>query len=231
MSLMKIKVSNMSGKLKNIQALNSNTLSNLFCQKENQSNNPDKICTICYSFYMLQTFRKNCEDAWEHNSVMLSTGLYTVSDFVSMKIKFKNDIFRIHWHGEFINQTHLHNICNLSFAYPKITFAVWSKRIDLVRKFKKWLDGKGYIFPNNLILIYSNPKINNVMTKIPHPFHKVFNNVSKKHELENCSGQKCDECRLCYSFDKKVNIIVENTKEYVKRNNLRDENLSINSIN
>ena len=64
-----------------------------------------------------------------------------------------------------------------------------------------------------------------------HVFDKVFNNVSKKHELENCSGQKCDECRLCYSFDKKVNIIVENTKEYVKRNNLRDENLSINSIN
>ena len=213
---MKLKISNMSGKLKDIQAINTNTLSNSFCKKENQSNNPDKICTICYSVYMLETFRKSCVDAWENNSVMLSTVLYTVADFVSMKIKFKNDIFRIHGHGEFINQTHLHNICNLSFAYPEITFAVWSKRIDLVRKFKKWLDGKGYDFPSNLILIYSNPKINNILSTPPRPFHKVFNNVSDTHPLENCTGQKCNDCRLCYSF-KKEKIIVENTKNYVKR--------------
>ena len=50
---MKLKISNMTGKLEDIQALNSNTLSNAFCKKENQSNNPDKICTICYSFYMI----------------------------------------------------------------------------------------------------------------------------------------------------------------------------------
>jgi hypothetical protein len=214
---MKLKISNMTGKLKDIQAINTNTLSNDFCKKENQSNNPDKICTICYSVYMLETFRKSCVDAWENNSVMLSTVLYTVADFVSMKIKFKNDIFRIHGHGEFINQTHLHNICNLSFAYPEITFAVWSKRIDLVRKFKKWLDGKGYNFPSNLILIYSNPKINNILSTPPRPFHKVFNNVSDTHPLENCTGQNCNDCRLCYSFDKEVKIIVESTKNYVKR--------------
>ena len=160
---------------------------------------------------MLETFRKSCVDAWENNSVMLSTVLYTVADFVDMKIKFKNDIFRIHGHGEFINQTHLHNICNLSFAYPEITFAVWSKRIDLVRKFFK-----DYPIPSNLILIYSNPKIDHVLSAPPRPFHKVFNNVSDTHPLENCTGQKCNDCRLCYSFEKEK-IIVENTKNYVKR--------------
>ena len=43
---MKLKISNMTGKLKDIQAINTNTLSNDFCQKESQSNNPDKISQI-----------------------------------------------------------------------------------------------------------------------------------------------------------------------------------------
>tara|TARA_R100001530_G_scaffold119860_1_gene87097 strand:- start:261 stop:929 length:669 start_codon:yes stop_codon:yes gene_type:complete len=222
---MKIKVSNMSGKLFNLQAINSNTLSNSFCQKENQSLNPDKICTICFSWYMLQTFRKGCVDAWEKNSVILSTTKLSRDDIVKLKFK-KNDIVRLHGHGELINLLHLDNFVRICQHFTNKTFALWSKRIDLIRKYFK--ENK---IPDNLILIYSNPKINNVMTKIPHPFHKVFNTVSEKHELENCSGQKCDECRLCYSFDKKVNIIVENTKEYVKRDNLRMKKLSINSIN
>ena len=222
---MTIKVSNMSGKLYGLQAINSNTLSNVFCQKENQSLNSDKICTICFSWYMLQTFRKGCVNAWEKNSVTLSTTKLDWHDIVKLKFK-KNDIVRLHGHGELINLLHLDNFVRICQHFCDKTFALWTKRVDLVRKY--FTERK---IPNNLILIYSNPKINNVMTKIPRPFHKVFNNVSEKHELENCSGQKCNECRLCYSFDKKVNIIVENTKEYVKRNNLRDKNLSIKSIN
>ena len=222
---MTIKVSNMSGKLYGLQAINSNTLSNVFCQKENQSLNSDKICTICFSWYMLQTFRKGCVNAWEKNSVTLSTTKLDWHDIVKLKFK-KNDIVRLHGHGELINLLHLDNFVRICQHFCDKTFALWTKRVDLVRKY--FTERK---IPNNLILIYSNPKINNVMTKIPRPFHKVFNNVSEKHELENCSGQKCNECRLCYSFDKKVNIIVENTKEYVKRNNLRNKNLSIKSIN
>ena len=222
---MTIKVSNMSGKLYGLQAINSNTLSNVFCQKENQSLNSDKICTICFSWYMLQTFRKGCVNAWEKNSVTLSTTKLDWHDIVKLKFK-KNDIVRLHGHGELINLLHLDNFVRICQHFCDKTFALWTKRVDLVRKY--FTERK---IPNNLILIYSNPKINNVMTKIPRPFHKVFNNVSEKHELENCSGQKCNECRLCYSFDKKVNIIVENKKEYVKRNNLRDKNLSIKSIN
>ena len=206
---MKLKISNMTGKLKDIQAINTNTLSNAFCKKENQSNNPDKICTICYSFYMLETFRKSCVDAWENNSMLLSTTKFEWHDIV--KLRFKNDIVRIHGHGELINSLHLQNICKICQHFCDKTFAIWSKRIDLVRKFFK-----DYPIPSNLILIYSNPKIDHVLSTPPRPFHKVFNNVSDTHPLENCTGQKCNDCRLCYSF-KKEKIIVENTKNYVKR--------------
>ena len=59
-------------------------------------------------------------------------------------------------------------------------------------------------------------QINNILSTPPRPFHKVFNNVSDTHPLENCTGQNCNDCRLCYSFEKEK-IIVENTKNYVKR--------------
>ena len=33
--------------------------------------------------------------------------------------------------------------------------------------------------------------------------HKVFNYASDKYNggAENCTGQKCNDCRLCYKFD------------------------------
>ena len=55
---MKLKISNMTGKLKDIQAINTNTLSNDFCKKENQSNNPDKICTFVIQFICWKLLEK-----------------------------------------------------------------------------------------------------------------------------------------------------------------------------
>ena len=129
---MTIKVSNMSGKLYGLQAINSNTLSNVFCQKENQSLNSDKICTICFSWYMLQTFRKGCVNAWEKNSVALSTTKLDWHDIVKLKFK-KNDIVRLHGHGELINLLHLDNFVRICQHFCDKTFALWTKRVDLVR--------------------------------------------------------------------------------------------------
>ncbi len=217
LSDMQIKKSKMSGKLFGIDAVNSNPLSNPFCIKQYDKSDDTIICTECYSIDMLETYRSNCVPNFENNNVTLSTIIHTDFSY----LKFRNDIVRINGHGELLNQTHLHNICNMAFAFPNHTFALWSKRIDIVRKFKKWLDGKGYCFPFNLILIYSNPKKNRVMTNVPTPFHKVFNNVDMTNQStlkENCTGQKCNDCRLCYNFNSE-NIIIELTKKSQKELN------------
>ena len=107
----------------------------------------------------------------------------------------------------------------MAFAFPNHTFALWSKRIDIVRKYFK-----NNSIPSNLILIYSNPKKNKVVSKIPYPFHKVFNNVNlnwnnvSPNLKENCTGQKCNDCRLCYNFNSE-NIIIELTKNSQKELN------------
>ena len=210
-SKMQIKKSEMSGKLFKIDAINTNTLRNPYCIQQHDKQDDTIICTKCYSVDMLETFRKNCVPNFEHNSIVLSTMIHTDFSY----LKFKSDIVRIHGHGELINQTHLHNICNMAFAFPNHTFALWSKRTDIVRKYFK-----NNPIPSNLILIYSNPKINRVITKIPYPFHKVFNNVDMTNELplnENCTGQKCDDCRACYSLGSGVDIIIELEKSEQKK--------------
>jgi len=215
LSSMQIKKSKMSGKLFGIDAVNSNPLSNPFCIEQYGKQDDTIICTECYSIDMLETYRSNCVPNFENNNVTLSTIIHTDFSY----LKFSNDIVRINGHGELLNQTHLHNICNMAFAFPNHTFALWSKRIDIVRKYFK-----NNSIPSNLILIYSNPKKNKIVSKIPYPFHKVFNNVNLEWNnvspnlKENCTGQKCNDCRICYNFNSE-NIIIELTKKSQKELN------------
>tara|TARA_Y100001938_G_scaffold144108_1_gene218151 strand:- start:482 stop:1105 length:624 start_codon:yes stop_codon:yes gene_type:complete len=206
----------MSGKLLGLDAINSNTLSNEFCQKEHKSPVKNKICKICFSFAMLESYRGNCIPNFENNSVTLSTMIH--EDF--SYLRFRNNIVRLHGHGELINQTHLHNFVSMVKHFPHITFALWSKRTDIIRKYFKIkrIPQATNEIPDNLILVYSNPIIDKVMFKPPRPFHKVFNNVSEKYTGgdENCTGQKCNDCRLCYQFDTE-NIIIEQQKFYGKK--------------
>ena len=67
--------------------------------------------------------------------------------------------------------------------------------------------------PSNLILVWSNPKINRVVYNPPKHFDRVFNNVNYEHKLEeqNCTGQKCKDCLLCYRHDT-TKVIVEAIK-------------------
>lgn len=200
-----VKVSKMSGKLNGIPAINTNTVTNDYCIKMKES---DSICRQCYSHRMLNTYRKNCQPAFQHNSDVLSKAIL-LEDFLPV---INSAFFRFNGHGELINMVHLINIVNICKKNPHTNFALWTKRKNLVNKLFKYSDD--YHLPKNLILIYSNPKIDCVMTEPPVHFHKVFNNVSKPvyKSIENCTGQKCIECLACYKKDSGINVIVEKVK-------------------
>ena len=87
---------------------------------------------------------------------------------------------------------------------------LWSKRFDLIKKF--FDENKK---PDNLILIYSNPKLNKPLEKLPKYFDKTFNNVLENENVDqqNCTGQKCKDCLACYKFDT-TTTIVEKVKKY-----------------
>ena len=197
-----IHVSKMHGKLEELYAISTNTVTNDFCQKMNASNKDNQICRICYSHNMLKSYRKNMQPALERNSVLLSQSILDYDD-----IPFYIHAFmRINAHGELINDTHFRNIVLIARKNPHCTFALWTKRKDIVNR-------NSHDLPSNLILVYSNPTINKVMYEPPRHFHKVFNNVEYEHKTDeqNCTGQKCIDCMLCYNHND-VSVIIEATK-------------------
>jgi len=192
-----VQMSKMSGKLKGIPAINTNTLTNEFCIRQHQT---DTICFECYSFDMLEGYRKNCAPAFERNSVTLSE----LIDYADLPV-LNHAYVRISAHGELINSSHLDNIIAIAVKNPHCTFALWTKRASLIRQ---RLD----LIPDNLILVFSNPKIDRVID-VPRGFHKVFNNVSKgSTRPQNCTGRKCMDCLACYRKDSGTDIIVEMVK-------------------
>ena len=201
----RVHVSTMTGKLIGLKAISTNTTTNEYCIKQFNSEK-DTICKNCYSQIMLNRYRKNMQNCLERNSKALSKSI--IPDYELPKIM--ELYFRFSAHGELINMNHLINIVNICNKNSKTTFALWTKRNDIVSKYCK--NNK---LPKNLIMIYSNPKKSKVLYKIPKNFHKTFNNVleDEKVEEQNCTGQKCKDCLACYEFNE-VNVIIEKVKKY-----------------
>ena len=192
-----VHISTMTGKLAGLQAINSNTLTNDFCSTMRKT---DSICRVCYSAAMLSGSRKNCAPSFERNSVLLSAALIPVERLPVINAS----IFRFHGHGELINSIHLENFYRIAERNPGTTFSLWTKRRDLIRT--------GRAAPANFILIYSNPSVSKIMRAPPPRFHKVFNNVRADYTgPANCTGQKCIDCRICYTPGSE-SVIVEHVK-------------------
>jgi len=202
---MKIKVSEMSGKLKDIQAINTNPLTNDFCQSMNASSNNNIICTQCYSCSMLLAYRKNCVPSFENNSQALLQEVIEPNDMPIFNNK--NDIVRIHAHGELQNAQHLQNLLKIVKDNPAKIFSLYTKRLDIIN------DVLGVTqTPSNLIMVYSNPMIDKPIIKVPQHFNKVFNVVRTTNLNKiNCGAKSCNGCRNCYDKTK-ANILYEMIK-------------------
>ena len=154
-------------KLENINSISTNTLTNEYCIK--QKDNKDIICGVCYSWKGLN-FRKSMINVLEKNSNLLSNSIIEWDNLPRIFDLY----FRFSSHGELINEIHLENLNNICLKNPKTNFTLWSKRFDIVKKF---YDNNNK--PSNLILIYSNPKFDKPLNKLPKYFDKTFNNVIK----------------------------------------------------
>lgn len=202
-------ISVMTGKLDGLHAISTNTRTNDYCIKQNASTDPDNICTKCYSHTMLKSYRKNMQPALQRNSDALTSHIYAQADLP----KILDLYFRFDAHGELINETHFINLINIAKANPSTSFALWTKRTDIVNKVLA-----AHAKPDNLILIYSNPKISRILDKRPKHFDRTFNNVLQHEHVEqqNCTGQKCMDCLLCYKpvSVNGVDTIVEMVKKY-----------------
>ena len=199
----------MSGKLEGLRAISTNTTTNDYCIKQYNKKDSKNICTFCYSQEMLRTYRKNMALALQRNSDIIGKKIIHDDGLPIILDAF----FRFNAHGELINEINLINYINIALKNPHCNFSLWTKRFDIVSKYFK--DNKK---PKNFILIYSNPKINNILKVVPKYFDKTFNNVQEDLDIEkqNCTGQKCKDCLLCYKLDS-TNTIIEKVKTYGRK--------------
>jgi len=204
---MTLHLSKMTGKLEGLRAISTNTATNDYCVKQKIRDAADNICSKCYSHTLLSTYRKNMAPALQRNSDALAAAPLDPQD-----IPFIGDAFlRINAHGELINEIHFENVCRIAERNPHCSVVLWSKRPDIVSRVFR-----GRAKPANLTLIYSNPKIGHIMSKPPRHFDRTFNNVPASQDVErqNCTGQKCKDCLLCYIPGNGVTTIVEKVKSY-----------------
>ena len=200
----------MNGKMEDMNAISTNTLTNTYCiTMHNADKHYKKSNVICKSCYSMKSFKgylhKNTK-LYQRNSDLLSKDIIEFKDIPVINSLY----FRFHAHGELINEMHLINLCRICVANPKVTFSLWTKRLDILNKvFDVRNDGK----PKNLKIIYSNPIINKIVKTVPPLCDKVFNNVDKDKYVDeqNCTGRKCIECLTCYT-DSPINVIVEGVK-------------------
>ena len=195
-----IKYSVMSGKLKGIPALNTSPLNNEFCKA--MSKKKDSICGSCYSINMLKTFRKMCDAPFQKYGEFLSKKVHP-SEYLP---KPPNALYvRFSAHGELINLNHTINLFKICGLSPNTTFTLWTKRTNVINKVIKKF-GK----PDNLILVYSEEKLDNYV-KLPKHFDKVFIVQSKTDDKTNCfSG--CIDCLKCYTKTDTTTHIYEEIK-------------------
>ena len=211
---MAIHISKMTGKLEGFQAISTNTVTNEYCQKQYKKQDAKNICTFCYSHNMLNTFRKNMQTSLQRNTDLLNSKVLHPDALPIINSAF----FRFNAHGEFAldkkqGTINLENYVNIALKNPHCTFSLWTKRFDII---KPYFDN--HEKPKNLILIYSSPLTNHIMTKIPKHFDKIFNTVIETDfiDKQNCTGQKCKDCLLCYKKNT-TSIIVEKVKTYGKK--------------
>ena len=200
----------LNGKMEDMHAISTNTLTNPFCITMNNADkhykNSNVICKACYSMKSLKGYLHKNSKFYQQNSDLLSKDIIEFKDIPVINSLY----FRFHAHGELINDMHLINLCRICVANPKVTFSLWTKRLAILNKvFDTLKNGK----PKNLMIIYSNPVVNKIVRTVPPLCDKVFNNVDKDKYIEeqNCTGRKCIECLTCYTSSP-INVIVEGVK-------------------
>jgi hypothetical protein len=185
-----------SGKMAGINSINTSTLENEFCTKMREN---DSVCKQCYAA-RYEKMRPALHDKLVLNSSLLSSTIIPDNQLPIINAAF----FRFDSFGEIINDIHLINLVNIVKKNNHCNFGLWTKRKDIIKQFFNNNDK-----PDNLILIYSSPKLNKI-AKIPQYFDKVFTAHNKLSTVDNinCHGN-CINCLLCYN---KNNVTIINEK-------------------
>jgi len=174
-------------KMESMVSINTDTYNNPFCQRMSQV--PGSVCSSCYAMRLSQYYGKKSTAPFVRNGELLN------SYMEDWQIPRLNVAYcRFHSFGELESDLHFLNLVRIAKANPDTTFALWTKRPNLVTL---------EIVPPNMILVYSMLMLN-APGVIPKGFYKCFS-VHTDDRVMNCE-ESCFSCLKCYRWDGDVFI-------------------------
>lgn len=182
-----------------------------FCFK--MGRNPANICSKCYFTHRDAIMHENIAwRAWANAKAIRQNPAPWHPRYISVDPL--DNVCRINSNAEIGTVEDALWLLNTIISNPSITFGWWTKQPHLVQKAIKRL---GVEKPGNVILIYSEPKINPAIPrKPPEFFDRVFSvftedEIDRRVEADKgtkktrrerfvavCRGAKCNTCRICY---------------------------------
>lgn len=188
-----------TGKMTGINSIGTSCANNPWCIKRRE--NEESVCSKCYaSTYM--KMRKALKTRLEDNAEILTTRLLRDREIPVTNAA----VFRFESFGDLYNATHLANYVLICERNPYTRFALWTKNTWILNELFNECKIKK---PDNLSIIVSSPKLNEVMEIdrekywfVDHVFTVYDKYFIKTNEVViNCGSRDCLGCQRCYHKD------------------------------
>lgn len=187
------------GKMTGINSIGTSCANNPWCIKRRE--NEDSVCSKCYaSTYM--KMRKALKKRLEDNAEILTNRLLKDREIPVTNAA----VFRFESFGDLYNVTHLANYVFICERNPYTRFGLWTKNTWILNELFNECKIKK---PDNLSIIVSSPKLNEVMEIdkekywfVDHVFTVYDKNFIKTNDVNiNCGARDCLGCQRCYYRD------------------------------
>lgn len=199
--LLKGCTTNHAGKMAGMWSFSTNSATCAGCNARRK--NPLTVCANCYAADYI-ALRPALGEKLDRNTALVCTEVLPAEAFPYVNCK----VFRFEAFGETRNAIQAENYMRWAEKNPETTFSVWTKE---PRHYAKAMQDNGReTTPDNFILIYSSPFINDSSTAGLLPEYdfiidKVFTVYAAEYALRygvniNCGARNCAQCGKCYNW-------------------------------
>ena len=175
----------------------------------------DSICSVCYALKGRYAF-PNVQNALDKRFDAISKPKWVKNMIELISRKEKSGYFRWHDSGDIQSVEHLEDIVEIAKALPQIQFWLPTREYNIVREFqtKHWPRSYGgalavrKAFPHNLTVRLSGLMLDGEppnATQNPHDL-PTSGAIEKGYDCPAPDqGNKCLDCRLCWSLKSHIN--------------------------
>ena len=182
---------NMSGKMDGIPSISTSCLCNPICLARQKNGN--SICSKCFAVGTIKQYTA-LGKALESNFHLLNDSILDLD--LLPRFKSTVEIVRIESFGDVASVTQAINYANICKVNPHVTFAWWSKNMEIC---KKAFDIVGK--PHNVIMVESAPIMDTEIKPSNEYVDKTFTVYTDENPQINCGKRSCMTCRRCYRKD------------------------------